>query len=50
MCHFSSECILKLRGEDSVASDSASHASAATSSAKDSRRKGNKRYVSWKDH
>jgi hypothetical protein len=50
MCHFFSECILKLRGEDSVASDSASHASAATNTSRDSRRKGNKRYVSWKDH
>jgi hypothetical protein len=49
MCHFSSECILKLRGEDSVGSDSASHASAATNTARDSRRKGNKRYVSQKD-
>jgi len=50
MCHFFSECILKLRGEDSVASDSGSHASATTNTSRDSRRKGNKRYVSWKDH
>lgn len=50
MCHFFSECILKLRGEDSVASDSASHGSAATNTSRDSRRKGNKRYVSWKDY
>ncbi|KDR22947.1 Vacuolar protein sorting-associated protein 13B [Zootermopsis nevadensis] len=37
------ECILKLHGEDSVGSDSASHASSATNTSKDSRRKANKR-------
>jgi hypothetical protein len=48
MFYFCSECVLKLRGEDSVGSDSASHASSATNTAKDSRRKTSRRYVSMK--
>ncbi|XP_069674298.1 intermembrane lipid transfer protein VPS13B isoform X2 [Periplaneta americana] len=37
------ECILKLRGEDTVGSDSASHASTSTQTTKDSRRRPSKR-------
>lgn len=49
MFYFCSECVLKLRGEDSVGSDSASHASSAMNTTKDSRRKASKRYVSLKE-
>lgn len=49
MFYFYSECVLKLRGEDSVGSDSASHASSATNTTRDSRRKASKRYVSLKE-